>query len=128
MITHYDKLVFGCTVIIAVILMFVLNFCVYSGNPSSVVIEVDGKIYAEYDLADIKGERIIDVKTEYGTNKILISASEVKVVDASCEDKLDVLSKPITKPNQVIVCIPNRLTVRITDNAVKSIDIDRVAY
>lgn len=127
MITRHDKILLCATIAVALILMVILNFCVYSGKPSSVLIEVDGRTYAEYALTDIKDERIVEVKTEYGSNKILISSSGVKVTEASCEDKLDVLSKPITKPNQMLVCVPNRLVVRITGDAA-DLGVDRVAY
>lgn len=128
MITLHDKLLFAGVILLSITLMLFLNFFVYSDSPNSVVIEVDGEVYAEYNLKDIKDEKIVNVVTEYGSNKIRITDSSAEVTDASCEDKLDVISAPITKANQIIVCVPNHLTVRMKSDSNISDEIDRVAY
>lgn len=128
MITLHDKLLLAGVILISLVFMLFLNFFVYSESLGSVIIEVDGEVYAEYSLKDIEKEKIIDVVTAYGSNKIRITNSSAEVTDASCEDKLDVMSSPITKANQIIVCVPNHLTVRMKSKGDISNEIDRVAY
>lgn len=102
--------------IIALVLAFsaVTAFeCGFSGNePKTVVIEVDGQVYAEYETDKIKGEKIVDV---YGKNTVRITNEYAEVIYADCLDKRDVKQGKITKPGQIIVCLPNKMTVTIKD-------------
>ena len=67
----------------------------------------------------------VDVKTEFGENKIKIDNKAVWVEDASCPDKLDVKMGKIEKAGQMIVCLPNRLMIKISGNNEK---VDKVTY
>ena len=49
-----------------------------------------------------------------------------RVTEASCPDKTDIQSGKITKPGQMIVCVPNRVTVRILGK--NRVTVDKVTY
>lgn len=57
--------------------------------------------------------KTIPIETEYGYNLIEIGDKRVRVIEADCPDKLDVKQGYISQPNQLIVCLPNRLVIEI---------------
>ena len=102
--------------IICFVLIFsfaVYFFCGFSDNkPKTAVIEVDGKVFAEYEMNNIADEKIVDV---YGKNKVKITRDYAEVIYADCPDKRDMKQGKITKAGQIIVCLPNKMTVTIKD-------------
>ncbi len=123
--TKADRFIIVLFIVSAAAALVFLNFAVYSGEPVSVVISVAGKEYAKYALDDIDEPMSVEVDTEYGSNLIEISHDGARVIEASCRDKLDVKAGMITKSNQVIVCAPNKLSVRIVG---EENEVDGVAY
>ncbi len=102
--------------IICFVLLFSVAVCFFCGfsdsRPKTAVIEVDGKVFAEYEMSGIKGEKIVDV---YGKNKVKITRDYAEVIYADCPDKRDVKQGKITKSGQIIVCLPNKMTVTVKD-------------
>ena len=123
--TKADKIVIGIVFALAIIGYIVFNLLVFNTDAETVVISVDGKEYAVYQLIDIKGTKEICVETEFGTNVIEMTNKSAKVIEASCPDKLDVKSGEIKKSGQVIVCLPNRLTVSLEGGKTQ---VDKVTY
>lgn len=103
-------------IIICFVLVFSAVAAIMSGTAGNgkktAVIEVDGKIYAEYEMNGISGDKIVDV---YGKNTVKITNEYAEVIYADCPDKRDVKQGRITKPGQIIVCLPNKMTVTIKD-------------
>ena len=91
-----------------------------------VSIFVDGEEYASYRFNDITSAKKVDVRTEFGYNVVEISKDGASVVDASCLDKTDVRMGKITKPGQTILCVPNRVMVKIFGK--EKINVDKVTY
>lgn len=82
-----------------------------SGNLKA-VIKVDGEIYKEIKLKD-NYNNFIEINSKFGYNKISIEKNRIKMVDASCEDKLCKDERSISKPFQSLICLPNRVIVYI---------------
>ncbi len=126
MITLWDKTIIVVLLTTALIIYALFAGFVFSEQPESVVILVDGREYASYTLAEITGTKNVEINTDFGHNTIKITQRGVKVTEASCPDKTDIQSGEITKPGQMLVCVPNRVTVRIIGkNAPK---VDKVTY
>ena len=53
------------------------------------------------------------IRTQYGFNLLEISNKGVRVLEASCPDKLDVKQGYIKNVGEQIICLPNRLIVSI---------------
>lgn len=102
-----------CLIAIAVLLFALFELTVYEGQAESVIIEVEGKRYAEYKISDPAFSETVEIFSEKGYNKLEISGGRVRMTEASCPDKNDVLVGEISKPNQTIVCLPNRVFVRL---------------
>ncbi len=97
--------------IICAVLIFSLGGYVFAGSKSSggktAVIEVGGEVFGRYPM---RGELSVDVN---GKNTVEITEKYVRVTYADCPDKLDVKQGKIENAGQVIVCLPNKMTVRI---------------
>lgn len=123
--TFWDKAVTVFLLGLSVITMVCQGLFLTGGDGERVVITVDKKEYAIYNFSDIKGEKVVDIETEFGSNRVLIKENSVCVTDASCPDKLDVKAGEISKTNQVIVCLPNKLMIEIKGGERK---VDKVTY
>lgn len=97
------------TVLLAGILLF---FCLFGGEKGAEAeITVDGVLYGTYSLEeDQKIPIIIDGAT---TNLLIISDGKADMTEADCPDQLCVHQKAIDKNNESIVCLPNKVVVRI---------------
>lgn len=95
-----------------------------------IVKEVNSKIDNRYISIQIDGEEVERlefntkeeftykvIETKFGRNRIEIAKDYVRVVEADCPDKLDVLQGKITRPGEVIVCLPNRLVIEVKGEA-----------
>ena len=80
-------------------------------NPR-VVIEVDGEIFADYDMDEVKG--IIPISTENGgENRFWVQEELVFMDSANCPDQTCVKQGVIKDGTVPIVCLPHKVIVRI---------------
>ena len=124
-ITKHDFFIIIAAVVTAFLLYIMFAFAIWSDYPESVLVCVDGNEYATYSMSGIKDSKIIKIETEFGQNVIEITPKSVRVIDASCPDKLDIKCGEITKPNQTIICVPNKLSIRVIGKTQK---VDKVTY
>lgn len=110
---------------VSILSLIFINVFAFSGAPDAVIIELDGKEYAKYSLKAINSSKSIEIKSKYGYNKIELFSDGVRVVESDCPDQTDVLQGKITKTNEVIVCLPHRLVIRMTGG---NSGADAVAY
>jgi hypothetical protein len=110
MIKRADIILISAVVTVAVFWL-VLSFVTLKSG-SKAVVSVDNKPFAEYKM-DTDGE--YEIKTEYGTNTLLIENGTVKIVSADCPDKYCVRHIKIESDGQMIVCLPHKLTVEIEE-------------
>ena len=77
-----------------------------------VVIEVDGEVYAAYDMDEVKG--IIPISTpDGGENRVWVQDDLVFMDDANCPDQTCVKQGVIKDSTVPIVCLPHKVIVRI---------------
>ena len=94
---------------IALIVAFLILLALWlfpAKSGDCVNIYVDGEIYKSLPLE--KDSEII-VKSEFGTNTVVIRGKKVFVADATCPDKL-CEKHTIEKAGRSIVCLPNRMS------------------
>ena len=126
MITRLDKAVILLVLIIAMLSYIVFSYAVFSEQAEGIEVFVDGKEYAAYSFADITDEKILKIETEHGFNVLKITKNGAVMTDASCPDKMDVKSGEISKAGQMIICIPNKVSVKITGK--NKLNVDKVTY
>lgn len=86
------------------------------GEPEYAVIEADGSVYGRYRLSQQKDSSpvVVSVVTEYGEVTVEIGNSYAAIVSSDCPSHTCVKSGRITKPGRALICLPCRVTVRIT--------------
>ena len=114
------------TVILAIALIaFAIIKIFFRSEGAKVLVTVDGKEYGTYSLYK---ETSIDIIDEYGTNTVVITGGQVRVLEADCPDQICVEHAPISTTDETIVCLPHKLVVEIiNDSSVTNDDLDGVA-
>lgn len=80
---------------------------------SKVLIESNGELYGKYSLYE---DRVIQVKDGAKSNKVVIADGEVYVEKASCQNQVCVKTGHISRSGESIICLPNKMVVRIEGN------------
>lgn len=89
-----------------------LSVSVFRGSSgSSVRITVDGKLYGTYPLGR---NDTITIRQDGHENIITIRDDAVFMEYSDCKNQICVDTGKISKTNQSIVCLPNRVAVTIT--------------
>lgn len=82
-------------------------------NEKYISVQVDGSEYKKITFDKNMIGKQIHIETQFGHNVIEVGDGSVKVVDADCPDKLDVHQGEISRPGEIIVCLPNRMIIEI---------------
>ncbi len=77
-------------------------------SAGSVTIKVNGKVEGVYSLSE---DREIEIND--GTNILRIENGKADMIEADCPDKLCVDQKAISKNNENIICLPNKVVVEV---------------
>ena len=104
-------LIFISLIVIAV--TFGINQLINAKDGEKIEIYVDNKLYKTYDIDD---EDEIKIESNEGYNVIKIHDHGVEIDEASCPDKVCVHEVFITKPSESIVCLPNKVHIKIVSN------------
>jgi len=78
----------------------------------TVTVTVDGSLYGTYPLAEDRTERI---DTALGSNTLRIEGGRVWISEADCPNHDCVEKGAIAKQGQIILCLPHKLSVTITE-------------
>lgn len=107
--------VLGLALLIVAMALFVVDITKASNDDGNktVVVSIDGKKEAEYPLN--KDETYLIYGSHLGTNKLVIKDGEAYIEEASCPDKQCVKQGKISKAGEMLVCLPNRVVIKIVD-------------
>ena len=70
-----------------------------------------------------KEKKVYPIRTSFGLNILEVDNDGVRVIEASCPDKLDVKFGKINKVGQAIICMPNRLVIQIKSRQNNDLDV-----
>ncbi|MBU4176113.1 MAG: NusG domain II-containing protein [Actinobacteria bacterium] len=84
---------------------------------SLAIIEVNGKEVRRLELSDKQGYRTLTVQGTLGPSTVAVEDGKVWMTESACRDKLCVGMGRIDFTGQSIVCLPNRVVIRIIDGA-----------
>lgn len=117
-IKRNDIILVGSVIILSLIVLLILKVTETEG--SKVVITIDGNVY---DTLDLNKDTTFTVKGEAGAwNTFEIREGYVKMLDASCPDKLCVMHKKIHFNHETIVCLPNKVVLEVTSKEENEVD------
>ncbi len=108
--TPFDLLLVAGVVALAVFLIMG-SVAKASGPGETAVVEVNGREVMQISLNE---NRDYTVDGFRGETYISISNGEIRINDSDCPDKLCVKMGWISRSDASIVCLPNRVVVRVT--------------
>ncbi len=124
-INKYDIGLIAAIIIINVFLIIYSRKAALAGNSKIAYIQSKNEYVREYVLTeDVNDE--FTIETEFGYNTVRIENGKIWIHDASCPDKICIQQGRISNNNEAILCIPNRLFIKIVDGGDNS-DIDFIA-
>ncbi len=122
--TRYDKVLIIAVLLVAVTGMLVVRTVQDTGGSIYAVIVVDGEEYKRIDLRNaVPGE--FTVRSPWGYITVEIGKNKIRIKDSTCPDKLCVKQGWLSRPNQLSVCLPNRVYIKIIG---QENEVDDVAF
>ncbi len=97
------------------IILYIFN-TLFSQSGNMVVIYSDNKEEFSLPLSENKE---LDIN---GTNTVCIKEGSVFMKSASCPDRLCVHQRPLTSSGREIVCLPNKVVIKVISQNKASID------
>lgn len=91
-----------------------------SPNEAYAQIQVDGEIYKTVKLT--KETQWIEIKTNRGYDLLRIRDFGIEVVESDCPEKICFTFGHITKSNEVIICLPLRMSITIISDTPSDAD------
>ena len=73
-------------------------------------IRIAGDLYGSYSLSE---DQTLEIHSSYGNNTLTISGETAAMTASDCKNQICVRSGVISKPGQMIVCLPHRLSAEI---------------
>lgn len=108
----FDVYLASAMLIIALVWFLFTNISVKSGD--TLIVTKDNDTVGNYSLSE---DGVYSVKDEDKTLLLFeIRNGSVNVLSASCPDKLCVHQKSISKNDELIVCLPNKIVLEINSN------------
>ena len=98
------------SVLLLVIILAVLGMLLFRSFGDTVTVTVDGDVFGEYSLNE---NTTVEIRTNYGTNILVIQDGKAFVESASCPDGICSAHKPISYDGESIICLPNKVVVSI---------------
>lgn len=115
-----DKILIIAVLIIALIAGGGLLLTQKSAEGGMAIVTIDGEEHGRYPLSKDILEKIELADGSY--NIFEIKDGMVDITEASCPDKICVEHRKISKTNQSIVCLPNKVIISIENGAETEID------
>ncbi|SNX54706.1 NusG domain II-containing protein [Thermoanaerobacterium sp. RBIITD] len=117
-----DKILIGVLIVTSIISGYFTYYKAFNRNGSKVIIEVNGTKYQELSL---NIDKTITIHNGKHINIVEIKNGRVRMEEADCHDQICVKTGWIDKEGQQIVCLPNRVVVRVIGNKG---EVDDVVY
>ena len=113
LMTRGDKVLVVLLVVASIFSFWLIREINSKMDSRYISIQVDGAEYERMQFSTSDEPVIKEIQTQFGRNVIEAGRDYVRVIEADCPDKLDILQGDITRPGQVIVCLPNRMIIEI---------------
>lgn len=111
--TKGDKFLIAFVVFLTIVSLGFIKRQGFSNSEKYISVQVNGKEIKKIIFDKNIVGNTIPIETEYGYNLMEIGDEEVRVIEASCPDKIDVHQGYISKVGETIVCLPNKLVIEI---------------
>lgn len=110
-------------VIIGVIIVIATCFLIYNSvnarKGTGVEITVSGKLYKTFP---IDKDGVYEITNGNEHNTLVIKNGKVNISEATCKNQVCVKHKSISKANETIICVPNKVVVKIVSDSENELD------
>lgn len=128
MITKGDKILIFFTLLVAFLIFAGFQVYGFCEGKTYAIIEVDGEVFQKISLGE-KGPNLqVKIPTPLGENIVEINGQRVRMLMADCPDEACVRQGWISKPGQIIVCLPHQIIVRIERDKSPLDPVDAVSF
>jgi len=127
MLTKGDKILIIFILISSFLILAAFQVFGFGNEQSYAQIEVFGAPYQKISLGDDGPSMLIKVPGMLGTSIIEVDKNRVRVVSSPCPDKDCMRQGWASKPGQMLVCLPNRVVVKIVNQSIEQ-DTDAVSF
>ncbi|MCM1105804.1 MAG: NusG domain II-containing protein [Blautia sp.] len=115
-----DVIFIGALFLVCLVLLLAFSLQRGGGN-GWVLVTVDGKDYGRYPLGEDQTVEITD-ESSVVTNVLVIADGWADMQEAVCPDKLCVHQRAVSREGETIVCLPNRVVVRVESGKEGALD------
>jgi hypothetical protein len=117
-ITPGDKILVVLIVVIGIASLFAISRFKQPGD--RVIIEVNGQ---ELQRLDLESSQEITVTGPIGNTRIKVGHGAVQVLSSDCPEKICVKTGKIRHAGEIIVCVPNKVVVKIIGKTENQFDV-----
>jgi hypothetical protein len=128
MITKGDKILIASILLVALLIFTGFQVYGFAGGKTYVLIEIDGKLYRKVSLGKDGPNLKITVPVTHGENTVEINRDKARMLYADCPDGDCVRQGFISRPGQMIVCLPNKMVIKIEGDKSTKDDVDAVSF
>ncbi len=76
---------------------------------------LDGELYTSIDLSAVALPYELEIESDWGTNRLLVSPGAIEVCWSDCPEQVCVAQGAISSPYIPITCLPHRLVIQIEE-------------
>lgn len=120
--TKGDKILIVLIVVISISSLVLIANSSFGNEDKYVSVQVNGEEIKRIVFNNSTIGNTYPIETEFGYNLIEMGEDQVRVIEADCPDELDVKQGYISKPGEIIVCLPNRLVIEIKGDTADELD------
>ncbi|MDI3480499.1 MAG: hypothetical protein PWQ97_154 [Tepidanaerobacteraceae bacterium] len=128
MLTKGDKILIALIIVSAVLIFTGFQMYTFGGERTYAVIEINGRLFQKISLG--KGGPILQLKVPgiMGESIVEINRDKVRMLYSPCPDKDCMHQGWISRPGQMIVCLPNRVVIKIQSESTPNDQLDGVSF
>lgn len=117
-IKKWDIILIAAALAVSAVLFLSVRF--FSSNGDYVTVKVNNFTAAKLPLDT---NTVYEIETDNGITNILeISDGAAKMISADCPDKICVNHRSISKNNETIVCLPNKVLITVVSEQENEVD------
>ncbi|MGI6486637.1 MAG: NusG domain II-containing protein [Thermoanaerobacterales bacterium] len=123
MLTKADKILIVFILLSSILVLIGLQVYGFSSGTTYAVVHVDGKLHHKISLGSDGQNFQLKVPGSIGESVVEIKGDKVRMLYSPCPDKDCERQGWIDRPGQMIVCLPNRIVVKlVSHNKIDEID------
>ena len=120
MMKKADFILIAAILASAAVFFFIFNNGGEKGGVLRAAVYIDGELYGTYICGG--DEKVIEIRTARGYNKMVIYPDGAAVTEADCPGKDCVRTGKISGVNKNIVCLPHRLLICVENGGMSDLD------